>query len=84
MGGLEILGEGCNVWYGRQAFRKLKSDAAAAGPYNNKPVISWTLLTHPPRHHTDTNTTLTIKWSPKKALYCIGLFVGQRPLQPDQ
>lgn len=30
VGGLEILGKDCNVWYGRQAHRKLESDAVAA------------------------------------------------------
>lgn len=30
VGGLEILGEDCNAWYGRQAFGKLESDAVAA------------------------------------------------------
>lgn len=74
VGGLEILGEGNNVWSGRRACRMLQAGAVAASLWNKELVIRPTFLTHHP-HHPAT------QWSPKKVFDGTQLVAGQCPGQ---
>lgn len=51
VGGLEILGEGNDVWSGRRACRMLQAGAITASLWNKELEIRPTFLTHRPHHH---------------------------------